>query len=121
MIYLRSLSFYVIYVLSGLLAGIAGCLIGPFLNISNRIRFLSTWPRFANWVLYKSCKIEVIVKGSENIPKAPFVVASNHQGQWETFFYQYFFFPLTTLLKRELLFIPVWGWALALLLSLIHI
>ena len=75
MIYLRSLSFYVIYVLSGLLAGIVGCLIGPFLNISNRIRFLSTWPRFANWVLYKSCKIEVIVKGSENIPKAPFVVA----------------------------------------------
>ena len=115
MIYLRSLSFYVIYVLSGLLAGIAGCLRGPFLNISNRIRFLSTWPRFANLVLYKSCKIEVIVTGSENIPNAPFVVASNHQGQWETFFYQYFFFPLTTLLKRELLFIPVWGWALALL------
>ena len=115
MIYLRSLSFYVIYVLSGLLAGIVGCLIGPFLNISNRIRFLSTWPRFANWVLYKSCKIEEIVKVSEKIHKAPFVVASNHQGQWETFFYQYFFFPLTTLLKRELLFIPVWGWALALL------
>ena len=115
MIYLRSLSFYIVYVVSGLLAGIAGCLIGPFLNIGNRIKFLSSWPKFANWVLYKSCKIEVIVKGSENIPNAPFVVASNHQGQWETFFYQYFFFPLTTLLKRELLFIPVWGWALALL------
>ena len=115
MIYLRSLSFYILYLLSGLLAGLAGCLIGPFLNISNRIKFLSAWPRFANWALYKSCKIEVVIEGSENIPNAPFVIASNHQGQWETFFYQYFFFPMTTLLKRELLFIPVWGWALALL------
>ncbi len=96
MIYLRSFSFYIIYLLSGLLVGFAGCLIGPFLNISNRIKFLSAWPRFANWVLYKSCKIEVVVEGTENIP-------------------QYFFFPMTTLLKRELLFIPFWGWALALL------
>ena len=115
MIYLRSFSFYIIYLLSGLLAGLVGCLIGPFLNISNRIKFLSAWPRFANWALYKSCKIEVVIEGSEHIPNGPFVVASNHQGQWETFFYQYFFFPMTTLLKRELLFIPIWGWALALL------
>ena len=115
MIFLRSLSFYLIYILSALLAGIVGCLIGPLLNIKNRIKFLSAWPRFANWVLYKSCNIEVIVEGKEHIPKAPFVIASNHQGQWETFFYQYFFFPMTTLLKRELLLIPVWGWALSLL------
>ena len=115
MLYLRSLSFYILYLLSGLLAGLAGCLIGPFLNINNRIKFLSAWPRFTNWALYKSCEIEVVIEGSENIPNAPFVIASNHQGQWETFFYQYFFFPMTTLLKRELLFIPVWGWALALL------
>ncbi len=101
--------------MSGLLAGIAGCLIGPFLNIGTRIKFLSTWPKFANWALHKTCNIEVIIEGTENIPSAPFVIASNHQGQWETFFYQYFFFPMTTLLKRELLFIPIWGWALALL------
>ena len=65
MIYLRSFSFYFIYLLSGLLVGFAGCLIGPFLNISNRIKFLSAWPRFANWVLYKSCKIEGVVEGCE--------------------------------------------------------
>ena len=97
MIYIRSLSFYIVYVVSGLLAGIAGCLIGPFLNIGNRIKFLSSWPKFANWVLYKSCKIEVIVEGSENIPNPPFVIASNHQGQWETFFYQYSFYLLLKL------------------------
>ena len=68
MIYLRSLSFYILYLLSGLLVGLAGCLIGPFLNINNRIKFLSTWPRFANWALYKSSEIEVVIEGSENIP-----------------------------------------------------
>ena len=55
------------------------------------------------------------VEGEENIPNSPFVVIPNHQGQWETFFCQYYFFPITTLLKRELLFIPFWGWSLALL------
>ena len=103
MIYLRSLSFYILYLLSGLLAGLAGCLIGPFLNISNRIKFLSAWPRFANWVLYKSCKIEVVVEGSENIPSAPFVIASNHQGQWETLFYQYIIDELLEELEYSLI------------------
>ena len=42
MIYLRSLSFYILYLLSGLLAGLAGCLVGPFLNINNRIKFLNS-------------------------------------------------------------------------------
>ena len=115
MIYIRSLSFYFFYVTSGFLAGLIGCLICPFLNITNRIKLLSTWPRFSNWILYRTCKIEMAVEGEENIPNAPFVVIPNHQGQWETFFCQYYFFPITTLLKRELLFIPFWGWSLALL------
>ena len=76
---------------------------------------LSLWPKFSNWALCKICSITIIVKGKENIPKSPFIIVSNHQGQWETFFCQYLFFPVTTLLKRELLFIPIWGWALALL------
>ena len=65
--------------------------------------------------MYKTCDIEFVVRGSKNIPPPPFVIVSNHQGQWETFFFQYYFFPLTTLLKKELLFIPFWGWALAFL------
>ena len=115
MIYIRSLSFYLVYVVSAVLAGLIGCFVGPFLNLRLRIKMISISPRFSNWVLYKTCNIRIKVEGEENIPKGPFVIVSNHQGQWETFFYQYFFFPLTTLLKRELLFIPLWGWSLALL------
>jgi len=57
----------------------------------------------------------VLVLGADGIPDPPFIVVSNHQGQWETFYFQYFFFPLITLLKKELLLIPFWGWSLALL------
>ena len=115
MLYFRSGFFYLCYVSTAFLIGLLGCIIGPFLTLNRRIKFLSVWPRFSNWLLYKTCRIKITVLGIENIPEPPFVVVSNHQGQWETFYYQYLFFPLTTLLKRELLLIPVWGWALWLL------
>ena len=73
------------------------------------------WPRFANWLLSVTCGIEVIVEGKENLPSKACVIVSNHQGQWETFSMQYLFHPLCTLLKRELLYIPLWGWAMRLL------
>ena len=115
MLYFRSGFFYLFYVSTAFLIGLLGCIIGPFLTLNRRIKFLSVWPRFSNWLLYKTCRIKISVLGIENIPEPPFVVVSNHQGQWETFYYQYLFFPLTTLLKRELLLIPIWGWSLWLL------
>lgn len=73
------------------------------------------WPRFANWLLSVTCQIEVVIEGKENLPSEACVIVSNHQGQWETFSMQYLFHPLCTLLKRELLYIPLWGWAMSLL------
>tara|TARA_B100001250_G_scaffold94593_1_gene78956 strand:- start:386 stop:1087 length:702 start_codon:yes stop_codon:yes gene_type:complete len=113
--YLRSFLFYILYVLSGVVIGIAVCLVSIFLPVKKRIRVASIWPRFASWCLLKICKIEIEIKGQQNIPETPFVLVSNHQSSWEAYFFQYFFFPVTTLLKRELLVIPIWGWALALL------
>ena len=57
--------------------------------------------------------VEVI--GQENLPTEPCVIVSNHQGQWETYSMQYLFHPMCTLLKRELLYIPLWGWAMKML------
>ena len=115
MAYLRSLIFYIGYIGSGILASLLACLLGPFMSLNNRLRFFSFWPRFANWFLYVTCKIRLVVEGEENIPTEPCVIVSNHQGQWETFSMQYLFHPLCTLLKRELLYIPLWGWAMKLL------
>ena len=91
------------------------CLIGPFISLDNRLKLFSLWPKFSNWFLHMTCNIKVEVVGKENIPTAPCVIVSNHQGQWETFYMQYLFHPLCTLLKRELLYIPFWGWAMKML------
>ena len=115
MVILRSALFYVGYLSSGMLASILACLIGPFIGLDKRLKLFSLWPRFTNWFLNLTCGIKVNVIGKENLPSGPCVIVSNHQGQWETFSMQYLFHPLCTLLKRELLFIPLWGWAMKML------
>ena len=115
MIFLRSFIFYIGYLGSGLLASFLACVFGPFLPLNSRLKFFSLWPKFANWFLYVTCNIRLTVVGEEHIPNQPCVIVSNHQGQWETFSMQYLFHPLSTLLKRELLYIPLWGWAMSLL------
>ena len=90
-------------------------MIGPFLRLENRLKLFSQWPKFANWFLHLSCGIKVEVIGQENLPTEPCVIVSNHQGQWETYSMQYLFHPMCTLLKKELLYIPLWGWAMKML------
>ena len=112
---LRSTIFYFGYLGSGFLASIIACFIGPFIGLEKRLKLFALWPKFTNWYLHLTCGIKVNVIGQENLPNSPCVIVSNHQGQWETFSMQYLFHPLCTLLKRELLFIPLWGWAMKML------
>jgi 1-acyl-sn-glycerol-3-phosphate acyltransferase len=58
------------------------------------------------------CGVSWKVEGIENIPRTPCIVVSNHQGQWESFFLQTLFIPSTSIIKKELLLIPLFGWAL---------
>ena len=112
---LRSSIFYIGYISSGVLASLIACIVGPFIGLDKRLKLFAIWPRFANWFLNFTCDIEVEVIGRENLPNEPCVIVSNHQGQWETFSMQYLFHPLCTLLKKELLYIPFWGWAMKML------
>ena len=115
MIVIRSTIFYLGYLSSGIIASLLACMIGPFLGLENRLKLFSQWPKFANWFLHLSCGIKVEVIGQENLPTEPCVIVSNHQGQWETYSMQYLFHPMCTLLKKELLYIPLWGWAMKML------
>ena len=115
MIVIRSTIFYLGYLSSGIMASFLACMIGPFLGLENRLKLFSLWPKFANWFLHISCGIKVEVIGQENLPTEPCVIVSNHQGQWETYSMQYLFHPMCTLLKKELLYIPLWGWAMKML------
>jgi 1-acyl-sn-glycerol-3-phosphate acyltransferase len=53
------------------------------------------------------------VEGAGRTPAPPYVVVSNHQGQWEAFCFQTLFHPLIVVVKKELLRVPLFGWALA--------
>jgi len=66
------------------------------------------------WLLRIICGIRIEVRGAENIPKEPCVVLCKHQSAWETFALQTVFPPQVWVLKRELLWLPFFGWGLAL-------
>ncbi|MEX0965100.1 MAG: lysophospholipid acyltransferase family protein [Pseudohongiellaceae bacterium] len=53
--------------------------------------------------------------GSENLPKSPAVVIANHQSSWETILFYKLVFPVSPILKKELIDIPFWGWSMRLL------
>ncbi len=55
----------------------------------------------------------ITVKGKENIIKEnKFFIAASHQSMFETFFLQTIFKSPVFILKKELLFIPIFGWYL---------
>jgi 1-acyl-sn-glycerol-3-phosphate acyltransferase len=55
------------------------------------------------------CNIKVEFRGVEKIPKGPLVIASKHQSFWETFTLLRFFDRPIFILKRQLIYIPVFG------------
>ncbi len=81
---------------------------------AQRYAFISRWSVIVLWWLRVTCRIRVEVSGLENIPAKPAVILAKHQSAWETLFLQRLFVPQAWVLKRELLWIPVFGWALAL-------
>lgn len=78
-----------------------------------RARVIAVWSRFALWWLRVTCGIDHRVEGRERLPREPAVVLSKHQSAWETLAFQQIFPPQAWVLKRELLWIPFFGWGLA--------
>ncbi len=113
---IRIFLFYLLLGTSSLLWCTLSFFIAPFLPFSARYRFINVyWCRFALVLVRVFLNIKVKVSGVENIPKQPCVILSNHQSTWETFFLSAYFSPLSQVLKRELLYVPFFGWAMAML------
>jgi len=70
------------------------------------------WARTSLWLLRVICRIKVEWRGLENIPSGPLLVAAKHQSTWETFALLPLFSDPTFILKRELMWIPFFGWCL---------
>ena len=111
---LRSLLFSAGLLLSiGIVAPLV--ILGFALPFVWRYRISQYCTRFAIGWLRVTCRIDYRVSGAEHIPDRPVIVMAKHQSTWETLFLQHYLPPLAWVVKRELLWVPFFGWALALL------
>lgn len=113
--YIRTLIFYFFYIQSFVMLGLVALLVWP-LPFHLRYNIITLWNKFALFIAKHIAGVNYNIIGLENIPRdTPYVVLCKHQSTWETIFTQIYFKPLSTILKRELLRIPFFGWGLALL------
>lgn len=109
LIILRSVAFNVLFYLNTLLYLIVA-LPTFFMPYRAIIAVAKAWGR-ANLVLLRVVAgIDYEIRGREKIPKGPIIVASKHQSAWETFALLPLFDNPVFILKRELQWIPIFGW-----------
>jgi len=118
MLLLRSLLYFVGSIISLILITLCGLLF-IFSSYPTRQKFLSQWAIFCIWWLKITLNITMNLIGQENVNKSPCIIISNHQSTWETLAFQTIFPAHTWVLKRELLWLPIFGWSLALLKPII--
>lgn len=75
-------------------------------------QIVRSWGMFNLRWLKLTCKLTYEIQGLENLPKEAVVIMANHQSTFETLILPQLFERVTWVLKRELLFIPFFGWGL---------
>lgn len=83
------------------------------LPFDRRYAFTRSWAIVNLHWLELTCGVRYRVVGRENLPSGAVVVLSKHQSTWETLVFQELFPPLVWVMKRELLWVPFFGWGLA--------
>ena len=113
--FLRSLLFNVVMVLATVI-WVFVCLLAAPLSYNKRYWVTSRWNVFVIWCAKVICGIHYKFKGYDNLPDAPAIVLSKHQSAWETIFLlPSLTRPLVYVFKKEILYIPFFGWGMALL------
>lgn len=79
-----------------------------------RHKAISSWTTLIIWWIRLACGVRYQVIGRENLQglPSPMMILSKHQSTWETLYLQNLFWPAATVLKKELLRIPFFGWGL---------
>ncbi len=114
-LYLRALTFWLGFTLSTILIATAVVLV---FALPYRLRYwvATRWTKFNVWWLELTCDLHFRVEGREHIDQVSdaAVIMSKHQSTWETIFLETIFPPTVWVLKRQLTWIPFFGWGLAL-------
>lgn len=111
--FLRSLLFLLLKTLLTIPFGLLVLLAFP-LSPLPRYRLITLWGRMVIWLARLTVGIRHRVVGLEHLPAGPAVIMAKHQSAWETIAFQQIFPPLSFVLKKNLLYIPFFGWGLAL-------
>jgi 1-acyl-sn-glycerol-3-phosphate acyltransferase len=111
LITVRSVLFNVLFYLSTLFYLIVA-LPAFFMSYRAVVAVAQAWGRTNLVLLRIVAGVDCEVRGREKIPKGPLIVASKHQSAWETFALLPLFDNPLFILKRELEWIPVFGWLL---------
>ena len=109
MILLRSILFNILFYLN-LLAYLVAAIPTYFLPYRVLVAVAKSWGRSNLRLLRLVCGIDVAWIGLEKIPRGPLIDAAKHQSSWETFALLTLFDDPTFIVKRELMWIPLFGW-----------
>jgi len=115
MLALRSLVFTSILFVSAILAA-ASILLVFWAPAHVPWAITVAWARLSLWAGKFFCGLTVVVEGKENIPQEPSVILIKHTTALEAYWQITAFPEATWVIKRELQWIPVFGWALALVM-----
>ncbi|MCK4744407.1 MAG: 1-acyl-sn-glycerol-3-phosphate acyltransferase [Sulfuriflexus sp.] len=113
MLFLRSLIFSIGMILATIILA-TPCFLTILIPYRWRYRYLNLWHRFVIWWLEVTCNVHYEIEGMENIAElnTAAIVFCRHESTWETLALTKFFPPQTWLIKRELLWVPFFGWAI---------
>lgn len=108
----RSLCFNVGWYAGSIVIALGGA---PILLLPRRavLAWARLWVTFVLWWLRVTCRLTHRVTGLQNLADGPVIMACKHQSSWETLAFTLLFPGTAIVLKRELLFIPIVGWAMA--------
>lgn len=76
-------------------------------------RSVKVWAKGVGWLLEYVTGVRVDVRGRENIPDGPIIIASKHQSAWETIMFHLLVPSPAYVFKKELLRIPFYGWCVS--------
>ncbi len=108
-IYPRSLVFNALYY-ANLIAHMIAALPTLALPYPATRVFIRSYARTSLWLLRVVCGIKVEWRGTEKIPQGACIVACKHQSAWETFALYAVLDDPVYVLKRQLMWIPLFGW-----------
>jgi len=109
LILIRSIAFNVLFYLNTLIYLIFA-LPTFFMPYRAIIAVARAWGRTNLVLLRVVAGVDIEVRGREKIPPGAIIVASKHQSAWETFALVPLFDNPVFIVKRELQWIPVFGW-----------